>query len=246
MPMKQIARRLGVSPGSVHLWTRDIAITESHRSRNARLARERFAVRWIEINRERRLGYQEEGRARARAGDPLHQAGCMLYWAEGGKDRSLLNFANSDRAMVSFFWRFLRHNFVFDPARVRVRLNVYLNNGLSLEEIEDRWIEGLRLPRVCFRSHVTSLPDLQQRQEAEQAPLRSLHPAALRHPNPAAHLRRDPGVRRVRGASLARRAAARKALGLSRRGAPAAPSARAGGSRPGPRPPSARRRARPP
>ena len=31
----------------------------------------------------------------------------MLYWAEGGKDRGLLNFANSDRAMVSFFWRFL-------------------------------------------------------------------------------------------------------------------------------------------
>ena len=155
MPMKQIARRLGVSPGSVHLWTRDIAITESYRSRNARLARERFAVRWIEINRERRLGYQAEGRARALAGDPLHQAGCMLYWAEGGKDRGLLNFANSDRAMVSFFWRFLRHNFVFDRARVRVRLNVYLNNGLSLEEIEDWWNEGLRLPRVCFGGHVT-------------------------------------------------------------------------------------------
>ena len=79
----------------------------------------------------------------------------MLYWAEGGKDRGLLNFANSDRAMVSFFWRFLRHNFVFDRARVRVRLNVYLNNGLSLEEIEDWWNEGLRLPRVCFCGHVT-------------------------------------------------------------------------------------------
>ena len=153
--MKQIAARLGVSPASVHLWTRDIEIADSHRTRNDRLARKRFAVRWIEINRKRRLGYQAEGSARARAGDALHQSGCMLYWAEGGKDRGLVNFANSDRAMVSFFWRFLQQNFVFDRARVRVRLNVYLNNGLSLEEILDWWNESLRLPRACFRGHVT-------------------------------------------------------------------------------------------
>jgi hypothetical protein len=155
MPMKQIAARLKVSPASVHSWTRDIEISEEHRVRNLRVARERFTVRWIEINRRRRLSYQADGRARARAGDPLHQAGCMLYWAEGGKDRGVLTFANSDRAMVGLFWRFLRSGFAIDPGRVHVRLNVYLTNGLSLEEIESWWNEALHLPRRCFGSHVT-------------------------------------------------------------------------------------------
>jgi len=155
MPMKQIAAQLKVSPGSVHAWTRDIEISEEHRLRNLRLARGRFAVRWIEINRQRRLAFQAEGRARARNGDPLHQAGCMLYWAEGGKDRGLMSFSNSDRAMVSLFWRFLRRNFAFDRKRVRLRLNVYLTNGLSLEEIETWWNHELRLPRACFGGHVT-------------------------------------------------------------------------------------------
>jgi hypothetical protein len=155
MPMKQIAAALEVSPGSVHRWTRDIPLSESHRTQNVRLARERFAARWIEINRQRRLGYQAEGRARARAGDAFHQAGCMLYWAEGGKDRGVLSFTNSDRAMVGFYWRFLSESFDFGRARVRVRLNVYLNNGLSLEQIEEWWNEVLRLPRACFGCHVT-------------------------------------------------------------------------------------------
>jgi hypothetical protein len=60
MPMKQIAAQLKVSPGSVHAWTRDIEISEEHRLRNLRLARGRFAVRWIEINRQRRLAFQAE------------------------------------------------------------------------------------------------------------------------------------------------------------------------------------------
>ena len=152
MPMKQIAAALGVSPASVHRWTRDIPLNESRRTQNVRLARERFAARWIEINRQRRLGYQAEGRARAQAGEAFHQAGCMLYWAEGGKDRGVLSFTNSDRAMVGFFWRFLSESFDFDRARVRVRLNVYVNNGLSLEEIEEWWNGVLRLPRACFGS----------------------------------------------------------------------------------------------
>ena len=155
MPMKQIAARLGVSPASVHAWTRDIEVSEDHRVRNLRAASQKRARRWIEVNRTRRLSYQLEGRHQARAGDAQHQAGCMLYWAEGGKDRGTVNFANSDRAMLVFFWRFLRCQFDIDPLRVRVRLNVYLNNGLTLAEIEDWWNEGLQVPRACFGGHTT-------------------------------------------------------------------------------------------
>ncbi len=155
MPIKQIAARLNVSPGSVHAWTRDIEISEAHRIRNLRAGRAQFAQRWVEINRERRRSYQHEGRRTARRGDSLHEAGCMLYWAEGGKDRGVLSFANSDRAMLAFFWRFLTEYFEVDARRVRLRLNVYLNNGRSLAEIERWWREALPLPHACFRNHVT-------------------------------------------------------------------------------------------
>jgi hypothetical protein len=155
MPMKQIAAMLGVSVGSVHLWTRDIDIGAENRVRNARVGRAQGARRWSEISRERRSRYQQEGRSQARLADPLHQAGCMLYWAEGGKDRGMLSFANSDRAMVAFFWSFLKRYFRVDPGRVRVRLNVYLNNGHSLDEVVAWWNEVLDLPASSFRNHVT-------------------------------------------------------------------------------------------
>lgn len=77
----------------------------------------------------------------------------MLYWAEGSKDRNSVKFVNSDREMVRFFLRFLRECMRVDRERLTLRLNVYLNNGLTLREIEDHWLWGLELPRSCLRKH---------------------------------------------------------------------------------------------
>jgi hypothetical protein len=154
MPMKEIAARLGVSSASVHVWTRDIGITAEQASDNLLLGRQRCASRWIAINRRRRLSYQVEGRHRAREGDPLHQAGCMLYWAEGAKDRNSLTFANSDIAMVRYFVRFLVRCFGVDADSLTMRLNVYTSNGLSIASIEEHWLDALDLPRSCIRKHI--------------------------------------------------------------------------------------------
>lgn len=153
--MKKIAAILGVSPASVHLWTKDIAITDAQRTRNLKAAGVERAEQWVELNREKRRRYQREGRGQARRGDAFHEAGCMLYWAEGTKGRGEVQFCNSDRAMIAFFWRFLRTFYDLDAQRVRVRLNVYLNNGLSIAEIETWWNEVLDVPAECFRHHTT-------------------------------------------------------------------------------------------
>jgi hypothetical protein len=84
--------------------------------------------------------------------DPLHMAGCMLYWAEGEKRRNQVVFTNSDVAMVQFFMRFLRELGV-RPQDCRIRLNVYTNNGLPLKEIERHWLRALGLPASCLRGH---------------------------------------------------------------------------------------------
>jgi hypothetical protein len=230
--MKQIAARLGVSVASVHLWTRDISVSEEHRRRNLRAARTRFGTNWSAKSRQRRLAHQAAGRARARRGDPLHQAGCMLYWAEGSKSRNQLVFANSDRAMVAFFCRFLRQSLGVARDEITVRLNVYTSNGLTLGEIEDRWLRALELPRTSLRTHsLNHHPTSSSGQQRNKLPygvctIRVRRSTAL--------------VQQIYGAIQEG-----SELGPSRPAARAAPSGRGGGSRPDPRPPNARRRAAP-
>jgi hypothetical protein len=131
-PLKRIASELGVSPSSVLTWTRDIELTEEQHEQNLRgptgpLYEERIRKRakaWSARCRSRRADFQAEGRARAREGDPLHYAGCMLYWAEGAKGRNTVNFVNSDPYMLRLFLRFLIKTLGVDRERIRIRLNV--------------------------------------------------------------------------------------------------------------------------
>jgi hypothetical protein len=161
LSIRLIASLLGVSPSSVQWWTRDIELTPEQRVQCLRGPRgpqnpeavARRAAAWAEVCRQRRRDYQEEGRRFARQGHPIHQAGCMLYWAEGSKGRNILTFANSDPHMVAFFCRFLRHCFDLPDERFTLRLNVYTGNGRSLREIEEHWLDVLELPRSCLRRH---------------------------------------------------------------------------------------------
>jgi hypothetical protein len=156
--MKQIAAKLHVSPGTVHRWTRDIKLTPAQRAHN--MGRNRPGQpSWIltqgRIRKARavRLGYQREGRERAAQGNPLHMAGCMLYWAEGAKSRNVVDLANSDVGLVRFFCRFLRACLGVTAADFRIKLNVYTSNGVSIKEIERHWLEALDLPRSCVIKH---------------------------------------------------------------------------------------------
>jgi hypothetical protein len=77
----------------------------------------------------------------------------MLYWAEGAKTRNVVKLVNSDRHMVAFFRRFLVDALGIDPMRLRMSINVYTNNGLTIEQIERSWLDLLELPRTCLRKH---------------------------------------------------------------------------------------------
>jgi hypothetical protein len=160
-PYKRIAARLRVSVNSVYRWTNDSELTDEQKQCNQTGPRgpqnpvhiARRAAAWRRLHRDRRRSYQEEGRQRARQRDPLHMAGCMLYWAEGSKQRNTLTFANSDVEMVRFFLSFLRVALGVRSDQCRVRLNVYTNNGLPLKEIERHWLRALELPASCLRGH---------------------------------------------------------------------------------------------
>lgn len=168
-PYKRIAAKLGVSPSSVVYWTRDIKLTPAQIEHNLRGPRgpqgpevvARRAAGIIAAARARRQAYQREGRERARRqpADSLHLAGCMLYWAEGAKNRNCAKLANSDVSLVKFFARFLRECFGVKAEKLAFTLHVYLGNGLGLNEIEEHWLGALELPRSCVRKHsINPLP----------------------------------------------------------------------------------------
>lgn len=164
LPYKRIAARLGVSISSVHLWAHDIELTDEQKTANLRgphgpqnpdVVRRR-AMSWSAKCRAVRQLCQDEGKATARSGDPLHHAGCMLYWAEGAKARNTVQFTNSDPHMITLFMRFLSDALNIPRETILVSINVYTNNGMSLAEIERYWLELLDLPVENARKHMTN------------------------------------------------------------------------------------------
>lgn len=159
---KRIAACLKVSPGSVYAWTKDIELTEEQHLANLRGPGgphnpdhvRRRAEAWASRCRARRARSQDEGRAAARAEDPLHLAGCMLYWAEGGKRRNAIQFTNSDPRMLTFFRRFLVESLGIPPENIHLSINVYTNNGMGIDGIERYWLDLLSLPKSSARSHL--------------------------------------------------------------------------------------------
>jgi transcriptional regulator with XRE-family HTH domain len=148
--VKRLARMLGVSTSSVSLWVRDIelrpeqiaalrqaAVGGARHHRAAGLARRRAA--------------QAHGRGVARFRDPNHIAACMLYWAEGSRNRHVVEFVNSDPAMMRFFVAFIRRWFPEAERKIRVTCNLFADHAKRQREIEDFWLALLGLPREALR-----------------------------------------------------------------------------------------------
>jgi hypothetical protein len=155
LPIKEIARRVGVSQASVSVWVRDIELTPEQlaelRAKNPAY-NQLLGGRAVAIanRRAERIAYQSYGRDAARRRDMLHLAGCMLYWAEGNKERNQLRFSNSDPEMIRFFVRFLRGCFGVGPDEIRITCNLFADHMARQREIEAFWLEIAGLPASCL------------------------------------------------------------------------------------------------
>jgi predicted transcriptional regulator len=157
LSVKEVAARVEISASTASRWLREIVLTAEQLAvldaRNPAINGQMTGARRLaEKARTARSDAQEHGRALAALGDPLHRAGCMLYWAEGSKGRNKVTFTNSDADMVRFFLRFLRKCYEVDDERVTLSVNVHLGNGFTLEEIESWWLAALALPTSCLRA----------------------------------------------------------------------------------------------
>lgn len=148
--VKWIADTIAVARSSVSVWVRDIELTEEQEeylrnSNERREAQKKGAEANVIKHRKLREKYQEEGREKAREGDPLHLAGCMLYWAEGSKSRNDVGFVNSDIDLMIYFLEFLRKSLAVPEHKIKFRVNAYLGNDLSKEDIIQFWQNALNL-----------------------------------------------------------------------------------------------------
>jgi transposase-like protein len=151
--VKELAKLLGVSRSSVSLWVRDIELTEAqYLALRGRMGGRIDGPRANAVAAlARRKEAQGSGRALARRGELLHAAGCMLFWAEGSRDRNTVRFTNSDPAMVAYFLRFLRTCYRVPDEKVGVTCNLFADHADRQDEIEVFWLAVLQLPRTCLR-----------------------------------------------------------------------------------------------
>jgi hypothetical protein len=157
LPLGEIAVRLGVSKSSVSLWVRDVefdapvarAVRGRRRDPNALQRRKQGEI-------ERLL---EEGRARlGRLSErEFLVAGVALYAGEGSKGDGRLRFVNSDPRMVVFFCAWLRHFYEIDESRLRLAL--YLHQGLDLAAAMVYWSVLTGIPETQFTKPYRAVPD---------------------------------------------------------------------------------------
>ncbi|HEX2118449.1 MAG TPA: hypothetical protein VHF91_04640 [Acidimicrobiales bacterium] len=144
--MPDIAAELRVSRSSVSLWTRDVPV--------ARGPRRRLGPRQPNALERRKAAeiadLMEAGQARiGRLGErDLLIAGTALYAGEGSKTGHAVGFTNTDPRMVALFCVWLRRFFVLDERRLRVRL--YLHEGLDLDAAMHFWSEVTDIPLQQF------------------------------------------------------------------------------------------------
>jgi hypothetical protein len=160
MTMKDIARALGVSRGSVSLWTRDVGFTRQlslfrsnngprQRGPNALQRRKLAEIEAMRIDGRRRVGVLGE--------QAFLVAGAALYAGEGSKRDRDIRFANSDAGMMRMFCAWLRRFFDIDETRLRGR--IYLHEGLDYDAALQHWSVVMGIPPAQFRKPYRAVPD---------------------------------------------------------------------------------------
>jgi hypothetical protein len=116
----------------------------------------------------------------AKTVDQEQARGTALYAGEGAKRDGEVIFTNSDPRMVVLFLRWLRTVFAIDESRLRLRL--YLHEGLDLAIANDWWSRLTSIPIEQFGRPYRAVPDASIR--------RSKHPmgcASIRYGSATTH-----------------------------------------------------------
>ena len=127
-----ISRILNISKSSINRWVDGIGNQATEKWR---------IIRWKN---------QKKGRFKARKGNLLHIAGCMLFWAEGSKKRNSVIITNSDPFLLKFFIKFLKNCYNIKNEDFFMSVNAY-TDFYQISDIEKYWLNMLGLPKTCLK-----------------------------------------------------------------------------------------------
>jgi predicted transcriptional regulator len=157
---KEIAKKLEVSPGSVHNWCQDIKLTFKQKRKLVRKvfdALQKGRKKIAKVQRKKRQketrelkdkGVKEIGNLSSRE---FFVAGTALYWAEGFKKDSRLGFANSDPNMVKFFLGWLTGYCKVPKKDIRLRVGLNIAHKNRIKEVEKYWAQITKIPLSQFQ-----------------------------------------------------------------------------------------------
>ena len=156
LPLAEIAAHLGVAKSSVSLWVRDVEFSPLPRPPRGRRRDPNALQRRKRAEIDRLV---EEGRARiGRLSErEFLVAGVALYAGEGSKGDGTVRFVNSDPRMVVLFCTWLRHFYEIDESRLR--LTLYLHQGLDLSAAMAYWSGLTGIPQSQFCKPYRAVPD---------------------------------------------------------------------------------------
>jgi hypothetical protein len=144
--LQDIADTLGVAKSSVSRWVRDVPFVPGPRQPSPnRRPHPQHLAKLAEIADCNRAGIERLG---VLSDDAFLAVGVALYAGEGAKGS--LVFANMNADMIRLFCAWLRRYFDIDESRLRVR--VYLHEGLDLDAAESFWSEVIAVSRSQFRA----------------------------------------------------------------------------------------------
>lgn len=140
-------RRTRRTKSSVSVWVRDVEFTPSPRRRGAqKRGPNKLQLRKrAEIEAAHQAGVERIGDLSQRE---FLIAGLALYAGEGTKGDGRVALANTDPRLLGFFCRWLRTFFDIDETRLRVAL--YLHDGLDLDAAIAFWSEVTGVPPERF------------------------------------------------------------------------------------------------
>jgi predicted transcriptional regulator len=158
--LQEIADELGVAKSSVSLWVRDVEFDPARRRSAATGRRPRGTDhplrqrKLAEIERLRVEGLERVGTLSDRE---FLMAGLGLYAGDGSKKDGEVKLSNSSEVIVGFFCRWLRRFFEVEESRLRVRL--YLHQGLDLAAAVSYWSRVTAVPPDQFGAPYRAVPD---------------------------------------------------------------------------------------
>lgn len=159
--MPDIAAELGVSRSSVSKWVRDVDFTPNPRRHNYWTKDNPHPLQVAKEQEIERLNTQGAETVGTMSDREFLLVGAALYAGEGFKTGAAIGMANTDAAILLTFVTWLRRFFEVDERRLRVRL--YLHQGLDLEAAELFWSELLTVPRAQFRKPYRAAADASRR-----------------------------------------------------------------------------------